>query len=228
MRRTIIWAVVTVAAVSLLASVNIYYVRSGADGDLLWNAHEAYLFLKVYRLGWRLTYLQYFGEALKRLFGVATPFVDKRASTIVVRLSPEVVEDYAVEDPSFDIYTPYERSIYANHEGELWKWSATHFEPASTEEQQVFKSAQHSFAPDFDNVNGWSKRCCVLSRGSGSFKFDVSVGGKMFSLVANRTASNRVSIDLVRAGQVPQTIWYLDEKQHNVSNGEYEKLFEGH
>ena len=37
--------------------------------------------------------------------------------------------------------------------------------------------------------------------------------------------THQAFIDLIRAGEAPQRIWYLDQRTHRVSRAEYEKTF---
>src|ERR1700719_619708 len=95
-KKTIVAGVFAlVGSILLLASVSINYtIRRGANGDLLWHGHEAYVFLEVGSFGYRSSYLRYFGEAITAFFNVSVPASSRSSQTVVFRFTPEGFERF--------------------------------------------------------------------------------------------------------------------------------------
>src|SRR5258707_6596557 len=174
--------VILVGVVITLASVNTYFVKGGAVGNLLWSGDEAYLFVDAYHSGWRVSYLRYCGSVIREFFGLGTPYNDMRYSVLVVHITPDNVQEYSAGNLHLDFYTPFEGGIYANNWGTLLKWSGHHFEPAGSQEEQRFRNAKADLPLYFKDVNGWSKRLDALDVLSGTSEgkneFPVTNGGK--------------------------------------------------
>src|SRR3979490_224761 len=147
-------ALLVIIVIVVASSVQTYRVSDGGDATLLSNANEAYLFLDVKRLGYRLSYLEYLGEMIREPFGVVRSPDDTRSFTVVLRITPSEVQRFETGD--FDFFTPVYGRIYANHDRVLWKWVETHFEEASPEEQQKIGGVKVLSRKDFTDVDGWS------------------------------------------------------------------------
>jgi hypothetical protein len=223
-KKTVVAALIIALATIALASASFeqYYVRAGSGGDLVWNADAAYLFLKVKSLGYRLTYLEYVGELIKEPFGVVLSPDDRGSLTTVLRITPTEVQRSVVGD--FDFFTPRDQTIYASHDGTLWKWVETRFEPASPEEERKFEGIKSLSKEDFNGIHGWSVRHSVTSGQYGEFK--IELGGNPLTLATRRGYKDtNVSIDLQRGGQPPEEIWHLDQRFRKLSRTEYGRTF---
>lgn len=231
--------VVTISAVIgcllLLASVTISYtIRSGANGDLFWHGQEAYLFLEVGSLGYRSSYLRYFGEAITAFFNVPVPATDKKSQTIVFRFTPVEFKRYDTEvsllGPEM---APIDDIIYARSDQGLVKWSGKLFEPANAEEQQRFVTRSVSEL-DFLNIDGWSRRSFIFNKGvdekilsgGGDVKFEIQLDGKpeIFT-VTHGEERDYLSVSWEPQGKGAQKFWYLDLRPHKVTKSEYELAF---
>jgi hypothetical protein len=212
-----------VALVTFLGSRQIRLLRDSASGDLLSNRTEAYLFIALAARGYRMNYFHYVGCLLaERLGGLCVP-VDEHRSSLVLHITPERVERYPLNDDHFNLYASFQGAIYANHQGQLWKWSETHFIPVSEVEAQGFQEARASSKIDSD---GWSTRVNVFNRRIGQTEFPLEIGGKMFSLVVTiAPVASEVSVDLVSTHESSR-LWHLDERTRRVSGSEYRSLFQ--
>lgn len=210
----------------VLASFHTYIVIAGCSGDLLWNSDEAYLFAGCARLGYRISYLEYPIEVVRERLRVVRQADDKRSSTIVIRITPSVVHTYNADGLSFEFYTPLGGTVFANHEGALWKWSGANFDEASSQEQERFEGTKQLTGLDIDNLGGWSKRSEILSR-TEEVKVPLELDGKSLVLVVKPGFRGKdISIDLLRPGRGAERIWYLDQQPRRVSKSEYEREFE--
>jgi hypothetical protein len=207
-----------------LAFLHVYYVNEGATGDLLWNGEEAYLIVSVGSLGYRLSCLQAPMEFLRAYFRAGVSSSDNRSSVFLVKITPDGIQRYETQHLSLSSVNPVGNNIYARSDGGFVKWSGTRFEPASSQELQLFNSRRES-GPDFTNIDGWSKRCCLMNRAAES-RFDIQMGTKSATLVVKQgIRDSNISVSLERQGQAPEKIWYLDQQAHKVSRAEYEQTF---
>lgn len=198
-------------------------VTTGCDGDVLWNADVAYLFIGCGDLGHRISYLSYPFEDLREHLGAIRPADDRRAWTIVIRIDKSSVTRYGPDQSRFDFYTPFDGEIFANHEGTLWRWAGTGFVKANYADKD---RAARLNALNFDNVNGWSKRTEILSQLDGETTFQLQLDGIQPSLIVNRKNQGRnITIDLVRPNQVPEQLWHLDRQPRSVTRAEYNEIF---
>ena len=226
----IVLLVVVVIAAS--AALQMYYIREDSGGDLLWSADEAYLFMGETRRGFHLSYLEYpwmmFKEYLR-----APPFPNEnRASLTVIRVTPNAVERHVldVEGNAPDLLTPVGRTIYANCQGTLCKWSGTRFEPATEEERRRLDNINRLSAIDIENVNGWSKRGVGATSGDNHFSVELGRQATLSVKQGNvyKSAYDSASVDLLRPGQAAERLWYIDGYPHRVSKSEYEQTFGKH
>jgi hypothetical protein len=123
--------------------------------------------------------------------------------------------------------------------GVAMKWSETHFELASPEEQLEVRTALASgkipAGPKYDNVDGWSKRGAAGEVTSetpttgfteNDAKVSVTLDGKPLTFLMNSGfISHQSYIDLSRPGQPTERIWSLDGRTRRVSGAEYERIF---
>ena len=197
---------------------------------MLWNATEAYLFIAVSRLGFRVSYLDYPLVILREYFHGVRPPDAERVSGIAIRVTQSAVEQHTGDLGLF--YTPFDGQIYANCQGSLCRWTQNHFEHATDDEIRRFDGIDRLIAKDFDNVNGWSKRGIAAGPQNIYARNTVDVGGRFTLLEKSqpigRTGYAAVSIDVQRPDRAPDTIWHLDGHPRRVSKAEYEESFGGH
>lgn len=177
---------VVLSSLVVLTFSKIYYIREDSAGTLLWSADEAYLFMSVVRRGFRIGYLEYPWVIFKQYLN-APPFPDdRRVSVVVIRVTASAVERQVVDFPrdtdhAPNFLTPFEKSIYANCQEVLCKWTGAHFEPASETEQRRLDGTNRLSVPNFNGVEGWSRH------GVGSVtedsQFSADVGGKVSLVV---------------------------------------------
>jgi hypothetical protein len=222
--KKIIVTIVLIACVIVSAFLHVYYIRDGASGDLLSNGEEAYLFLSVGTRGYRLSYLQSPIEYLRAYFRTGVSASEEHFSVFAIRITSDDIQRYEPQPLSLGAIDPVDSNIYARSNGALVKWSGAQFEPASTEELRRFQ-LRHISGPDFTNVDGWSKRCCLMSRAP-EVEFEFQIGGKPLILIVKQgERDSNITVSLKREGQVPEKIWYLDQTPRRVRRGEYERIF---
>jgi hypothetical protein len=218
--------VVTIILVSVVTSFtfrDVFYIRDLASGDLLWNKDTAYFFLHAGSLGYQLSYLRYFGDLITGLFGAVPLPTDQTSSVLVLEIEQDRVQRFQTSSLSLDVFTPIDQDIYSASGGIVFKWSGTHFEHASDQEVQRFR-ANKNYAPDFTNVDGWSKRCCVLERAEKS-TFDIQLRDGPATLVVKRDGIWSISVELARKAGSAERIWSLDERSGKVSRASYKQVF---
>lgn len=104
-----------------------------------------------------------------------------------------------------------------------WEWAGDRFVTVSPQDVGALPKAQSDPGPDYDNINGWSKRCCFLGGYGSTYTF--SLNGTPLSLITKREDIDRLSVDLVKPDGERQTIWVLDGRTHTVSKGTYDRVF---
>jgi len=243
--RVRLWAGIVAVVLALLAlTLRLNYVRSTAAGELFWNADGAYLFIGITDLGYRFSYLGRALDEAKEIFPFGVPTPDnKHSSVLVLRVTQTAVQQYYTDN--FAIGggpQPFRGTLYAGNtlRGGLMKWSGTHFDTATPEEleelhQYLAASPTIPLAkPDYDGVQGWSKRTLA-----GQFTTEsptvpvekdstvtVEVEGKQLTFVMNSGfVSGKAYVDLEREGQAAERIWSLDEQPRRVSSIEYSRIF---
>ena len=203
-------------ALAALGSKQIRLLRDNASGDLLSNREEAHLFIGVASRGYRMNYFQYLGALLmEKLGGSIREPDDEHRSTVVLHSTPQKIERYVLSDGDFDLYASFHGAIYANHQGQVWKWSETHFVPVSQVEAQSFQEAHASSKTDSD---GWSTQR-ILNRKIGETEFPFGPAGEMLSLVVTVAATSGSS-------RLSHRLWHLDERTRRVNRSEYGSLFQ--
>jgi hypothetical protein len=233
-RKTLISALVLVAALAGLASAKSYYLIEGGGGILLANSSEAYFFLRTVQRGYRVAYLAYPWAILKQYLRAVPEPDDERYSLLVVRVTPSAIERYALPAPENQpgaepsLYSPVNGTIYANCQGVLCKWTGIRFEQATAEEHQRFDGISR-LAPDINmDLGEWYKR--GVGATTTPYQFSARVGGtlalSMKSSGLDQYGCGSVSIDLLRDGQTSDRIWYLDDHPRNVSKSQYRLAFQ--
>lgn len=226
-KKTAVGLLVVAIGLTMLASVKVYFIRTQASGDLLWEADDAYIFLNITQRGYRISYLRYPFEFVKEYFGgVPTPD-DKRSYVTVLRVSADGVQQYTINDLNLGTINVFEHNLYASDldKGALLKWTESHFGPATSEQQEKLRKNINSLPPpNFSNVDGWSE-----PRGPPNGTFVVQLAARPFTFLTKVDNSQGVaSIDLTVPGRSPERIWSLSDHLKRVSKDEYHRCLESH
>lgn len=211
--------------VIVLSFLHVYYIGGSGDGDLLWNGNEAYLFVHGERRGYHVSYLGYLPELVKGYFGVIGSPDDESQFTLVIRMTPSKTER-CEEKGEFHYFTPINNNIYAGHNDEnLWKWTGSHFEKASIEEQRKLSGIQRLSNKDFNDANGWSGRYSITSKIKE--QFPITLGGSQLTLEVTtlNLSEGDVSVDVMRPNRPPETIFNRNGQPRRVRKSEYERAF---
>ena len=199
-------------------SLKMYYVRDDSGVDILWNKSEGYLF--------HFSYMEYPMVAMLQYFGNIRPPDDDHSSITVLQVTPSAVQRHVAEGTSLDFYTPFDQTIYANRQGVLWKWAGDRFKQATAEEQRKVDGTNRLSAQAFTDVHGWSSLPRVTI-GPPEVTVKMELGGQALTLLVKRGYNDsNISLDLLRPGDAPKRIWFLDEQPRRVSKTEYEHSFE--
>jgi hypothetical protein len=210
----------------VLSFFRVYYIGGFGSCDFLWNEKEAFLFVHGERWGYNFSYLGYVGEIIQRYFGVIDSPDVRHPFTTVVRVTPSRLERFE-EGKIFDHFTPLDGGLYADHDGELWKWADNHFQKVSLEEQRKLGGTDRLSKVDSTAMNGWSSLYSVESKIKE--QFPIKVGGLP---VVVKVKDGQVSIDLSPPGQPPQKqtlterLYYSVDHVGRVSEAEYERVFD--
>ncbi len=232
-RKNVIATVLVLLAMLASAALRLYYIRNDSGGTLIWNDEEAYLLMSTAQRGLRVRYVSYPLVLLKEFFYGVTPPDDEHVIVTVVHVTASSTERHVINivDPSPGspgLYTPLRGHIYADcpELGGLCRWNSDHFERATDEEQRQLDGINKLTVPNFVNVGGWSRRDAGAGPGQ---QFTVGVGNSFSILVKNEAKDpreyQRISVQVLRFGRVPETVWYLDETPHRVSRSSYGAAF---
>jgi hypothetical protein len=223
---TLLTLALLLASIVALSLKRIYRIRANANAELLWNKDEGYLFLVTTRWGYRLSYLQYFGNLVREELGGTTHASDERHTTEVMKITPTEIQHFKSDNIGLNLFTPVGEAIYANHQGELWKWKENHFEQVNAEENEVFQTSGQQLKVSFTDINGWSKQFGIFSRQTGESEFPMDIGDKHMLLVAKVGPNARdVSVSLQHSSTSAQEMWHLDQKTRTTSKKNYESVF---
>jgi hypothetical protein len=240
-KKSLIVLIVLAGIFFLLSNPKVYVIRGSAGGTLYWNADEVLLFTLGASSGAHMGYPRYALEPFLVAIGHARAPDDERCSqAVVIQITDKDVRRYDTdlykyaEAPYCGMhFAVFDGRIYAGYlaKGRIWRWSGTRFEPATQEELRGFdpmKSAERagSHPWEFDNVDGWSMR--ALGQTPPEYQFVVN--GQPLTIIFHGETwpPGPVSVDLIRPGQPPQTIWSFDGRPHPVSLAEYGKIFRNH
>jgi hypothetical protein len=237
-RTLLIGAIAIVGLLLLLKYPIVCTVRGSAGGTLFWNGNEALLFMDENSDGARMSYVRYALEPLLVSMGDVRPPDNERCSKIlVIQVTDKDLQRF---DTDLYRYTGEDRGcvfkyelfwgqIYAVSWPRLWKWSGTDFERATPEEYGAYATAlasgetvsQHPW--EFDNVDGWSMR----EFGASAPRYELTIGGQPATIIFHGKTwpPEPLSIELIRPGQPPQTIWSFDGRARRVSEAEYDHVF---
>jgi hypothetical protein len=228
-RPTTSGAVAFGLAILLICSFffRMYFIGSSGQGDLLWNQHEAYLFIHGGYAGYRVSYLGYLGQLLEvKLLPIGIGSDESASYTLVFEITPSEVRRYEMKG-NFVYYTPLDGAIYAGRQDNtsLWKWAGTGFEQASEQEQKRYDGINRLSREDFDKVVGWSAKYGAVPATHRQVNFELE--GKPWALFTEMLSLTKgeVFIDLIRPGGNSERIYYATLSPSRVSRMQYEHIF---
>jgi hypothetical protein len=228
-RIAIALSIVAIPVIAWLFFDQLYFLRNDNGGEILWNGHDAYLFMSEIHRGYRVRYSAYPWVMVTQYLHAPPSPNDQRVALTVIRVTESAVERYVVEVSGNipDLLTPIGGSIYANCEAVRCKWNGNRFEPASAEEQRRLSDIRNLSPLDFSDRDGWSKR--EVGSRVGDYSFSIELGKRVSLLVKQgnvyKSVYDSASIDLLRPGQPPEHLWYVDGNPRLVNKGEYERVF---
>jgi hypothetical protein len=235
--KTTIVLVFFVACLALVATLHVYYVIDGSAATVFSRGDEAYLFLGNGRTGYRVSYLAFPFVILRQYFNAPIEPTDESGCSLDMRITSSNIERYLTHcgDPDLQFVaflTPFEDGFYAHCRGAiLCKWTDRGFVPATQEEARRIGGESALVKGDMNNqiVNGWH----VHRAGWPGDHFEVPVGEDLVLSVTNRATNVRewqypwITVDLLRPGQSPQTLYDVNGYPRRVSKSEYEQTFRG-
>ena len=232
--------VICVALLLVLAMAGLlrwYTLRQSVQGNVLWNANEAYLFIGILRDGYNGSYLLLpFSEALAYM-GNAPPISDSRISLVVIRVTSSGVERRVLELPDQGDRSGYNPSASPGVNGNIYafypnagyvRWAVDHFERITLDERKQFPRGQMTSPPDFENdANGWSRHT-LFSEPPG-VPLDIDVGNQ-FKIRVNSnvktTDGASLLIDLLHPeGAVERLFDFESHSLREVGASEYRPAF---
>lgn len=230
-RKIAVW-ISLIALIVIASFLRIHIVRSDSGGTVLWNDHEAYLFLGAGNVGYEFSYLEYPLVRLKEYFYAPPIPSDKTLFMKVIHVTVSSLDARIVplEKPAGPAFlTPTDETFYAMCPGAvLCKWNGTGFVPATKEEAYEFGGLGRLIRTDIDGktINGWSARYTGWAPGR---QFEVNVGGEFTISAVNRAKEPReypnTTITLLRPGEPPQILYNVDGAPHWASKAEYFRDF---
>lgn len=243
LRKRLLIALIVLGIVLLvLGSLNVFYVRTEANANLLWDRDTAYLFIGLNDQGRHFSYLRFIFEEIREIFPFgASAASDKQSSLLVICVTPDSIQRYTISHFWPARFAPLSGVLYVGNMlpgGALMKWSGTQLEPTTDIErsqlQLALQTGRLPSGPSYDNIEGWSKRAVVgdVVGASSSVEKDSSVtvelGGVQLTFVMNSGfVDHEAHVDLVRPDHPSQRVWSLNERPRRVSRAEYESIFEG-
>lgn len=234
-RKVAIVVIVLGAVLVLLVYSNVYVVRPSLNGGTLyWNSHEALILIESSTAGTRMSQLRYALEPFFSSLGHVRQPDDQRCSqALMIRITDKDVQhhdtnlyQYATDPRCGMNGAPFRGQIYADYlaKGRVWKWTGTDFAEASRDELDGFDPVKFAaLGFQFDDVEGWSMR----TFGQGQPRYPLTLDGQQLTLAFSGETwpPTPMSLDLIRPGQQPQTIWSMDGRSRRVNRTEYEGMF---
>jgi|ERR1700737_2421855 len=218
---------------ALSASLQIYFVEDFSIGTVFARGDEAYFFVGHSREGFHPSYLKYLGAVVAAKLNVPTPSDDQRGSGLVIHVTPSMVERFVFEDTdenatSVSFMTPFDDGFYALCAADIFcKWTSKGFRPATKEEERSHGGVGGLFrGTDIDLIlNGWHEHRTTLLPGQ-HFKVEFGQGFELdVQNHATEMSYTSVSVDLLRPGQPPESLYNVSGIPRRVSKAEYERIF---
>lgn len=241
-KKKALYIICAAAIIIILAlPLKLYYVRTQSWGWLFWNDQTAFIFIGEDDQGYRFSYLGYGLERIRDIFpfGGSAPGAH-HGSVTVVRITPNSVKSYSVDDFELGTVEPFQGNLYVPNMlpgGAMMRWAGTHFEPVTKAELENL----HEFligpkglpaGPSYDQIEGWSKRTIAgeIVNGTTPVEKDSDVtiqldGQRLMFAMNSGFLSEQAYIDVTKAGGHPERIWHLDKRTHRVSRAEFREVF---
>lgn len=222
--KRVIVVVFIIAIVLVAVLVDRYYVLDDVNTMLLRKSDEAYLFVRVTRRAYHVSYLALPWEALREWVNVPERTSDERFFLTVIRITPSVSEPYpaatflaAADVPHF--FTPINNTFYANCAGVVCKWSDGRFQSATGEHDNVVDDVTRLSSDSNTDINGWFKR------GIDQGEVELSKGTTLKVKQGEASDSGTIyDIGVIeRVGQPREELWRVNVRPRSVSRREYER-----
>jgi hypothetical protein len=224
---------IAIVAISTLLLIPRHLVWEQAKlAELIWNRDEAHLFIVVSNIGWSGNELQWRAQIAKSYLGARTMISEERRSVVVVKVTPTAIEKVRAQDTSVSSYYVFENRIYGVYQtgpyaGSVATWVDGRFKRAPEEEQVRFTAWKRPCdlpGCEFTDRDGWSYRCCVLSRTyKGETRFPLELRGRHLDLVVTADGPHLTQvIDLEEEGRTTQRLWEVDSNPRHMGASEYE------
>ena len=190
--------------------------------QMLWNDDQLLLVLGSRHVGWVTNYPMYGLYALLNVVWVAPPYSEMRPQMTVIKITATSEQSFDYPNTKVMYYWPFDDTIVGRFHDQMAKWNGAGWQPLTTDEQHKFDQQGRPGA-DYDNMNGWSGRCCVLARRDQTTRFDISLHSEPLVIVVTRDEDQRnTRIVLERQHRPPREVWRLDWYPHRATSAEYE------
>jgi hypothetical protein len=235
MRR---YAKICFAAIAILtvsAILHVYYLVDSSGAAVFSRGEEAYLFLDSGHEGYRVSYLAFPFAILREYFNAPVTRTDYGGCSLVIRVTPSNAERFLTHcgDPDLQyvaFVTPFEDGFYAHCRGSIvCKWTESGFVPATQEETRRVGGLSGLVKGDMNNqnVNGWNAHYAYLP----GDHVEVPISNQLMISVRNHATNVQewqypwITVELLRPGQSPQTLYDVNGQPRRVSKSEYENVF---
>ena len=221
-RSAVLAVVIAVAAFFLLRTW--YGVASPGGVKALCNGHECDVFIGQGTPGWAVRGYQFLGGLALNILGTGYGPTHGRSRTLVLRITPESVEQYAF-DEAVDPLEFYQGTIYVRVIGDredcLCRWTGRGYEKLSAGENKALHEALRAGEAGLFPKQEWD-----LHDLNPSQPVAVQLDGTtmILDLQGPPLRNQALSIGGFRT-KVPQTTWQVSEQQHWVSRDEFYRIF---
>ena len=222
-KRIRIAALVVVVAAFLSLRTS-YIVDSKRWAEALCNEHECDVFISQGKEGWAVRGYQFVGGLALNILGAAYSPTHERARTLVLRVTPESVEQYSFDEAVGPLEF-YKGTIYVRVAGGredcLCRWTGRGYEKLTEQERATLDQARRAGETWHFAKQGWTRNYLNLG-------IPVSVeldGVKMTFDVEGAILGNQFLSISGFGTKVPQTTWRVSERQHWVGREEFYRIF---
>jgi hypothetical protein len=211
-----------VAALLLASSTHTSFSLqvSAREGQLIWNANEAYLAVQVTHFGWRRSYLRVLLDSFMVLSKYGAAARELTRSNIVFRIGPTTLQKHDSDQvtPTLTFYLLDDKVSDG-----YGVWSGDKFQPLAPTQKRDLVAMPRT---DFSDWRGWSGRRFTpdAPRPHGE-RIPFRVGQSSMALVVSGDVLVSAAIALERGDAPAQPLWSVDERMRFVSKTEYVAIF---
>jgi hypothetical protein len=206
-------------------SPTIYVVRDREEyTQLLWNEHDAYLFIGIGHSGWSGSPIRFAWELLRNMAGLSSPSDRRKHDMMIIHIAENNVNTQVISDAQPSVYYVFENRIYGVFRGELSVLTGQAFKPVPDGERQQLEARSHAFGV-YDNVAGWSNRLNLLGRPAGTHSVHITDDVALVALI-ERAGAVRKRLALQGPNIAARALFEITEESRSVSRDEYESIFE--